>query len=213
MPSAPKRKPTSDKPRSEIPASNTPRSRWPLLLLLATILAAAVAMKLEGRIWWCQCGRHNLWVSDIWTEHCSQHLLDPYTFSHLAHGLIFYAMLAWIPGPWKKLSFSWKLFVANLIECAWEVLENSPLVINRYRQETISIGYTGDSIINALADIAAAIAGVLFAHKFGWKWTLALLLAMELVMLFTIRDNLTLNVIMLVWPIEAIKEWQSAGHM
>jgi len=213
-------KAASRRPDSDISAPGIPRSDiraggswWPWLLSLATVAAAGAAMRSEGRVWWCKCGRWNLWVSDIWSEHCSQHLVDPYTFSHIAHGLVFYGVLAWVPGPWKRMSLAWKLFVANLIECAWEVLENSSLVINRYRAETISIGYTGDSVINSLGDIAAAAAGVLIAHVLGWKLTLALFVLMEVVMLVTIKDNLTLNVIMLVWPIQAIKQWQGAGHM
>jgi hypothetical protein len=208
-------KPRSDKARRDIPRSDIGGrgSWWPWVLALATVAAAGAAMRMEGRIWWCKCGKPNLWVSDIWSEHCSQHLVDPYTFSHIAHGLIFYGVLAWVPGPWRRMSFGWKLFTANLIECGWEVLENSSLVINRYRAETISIGYTGDSVINSLGDIAAAAAGVVVAHILGWKLTLALFVLMEVMMLVTIRDNLTLNVIMLVWPIQALKQWQGAGHM
>jgi hypothetical protein len=187
-------------------------SKWPWLLLLGTVGATAVAERLEGRRWWCACGRSNLWVSDIWSDHCSQHLVDPYFFSHLAHGLVFYGALAWIPGPWNRLSFGWKLFVANLIECAWEVLENSEFIIQRYRAETISIGYIGDSIINSMGDVGAAILGVFVAHLIGWKWSLLLFIVMEVALAATVRDNLTLNVIMLIWPVQAIKEWQSVGH-
>jgi hypothetical protein len=201
---------TTPIPRSP-PTRPTPA--WPWLLSLATAIAAAIIERSEGRIWWCQCGRWNPWASDIWSEHCSQHLVDPYTFSHISHGLLFYGALAWIPGPWRRLSLGWKMFIANLVECAWEVAENSSYVIDRYRHETISIGYTGDSVINSLGDIAAAAAGVLIAHRLGWRWTLLLYAAIELVMLLMIKDNLTLNVIMLVWPIQAIKQWQGAGHM
>ncbi|HMN40260.1 MAG TPA: DUF2585 family protein [Phycisphaerales bacterium] len=184
----------------------------PWIISLAVVGATAGAEWLEGRRWWCACGQGYLWESDIWSEHCSQHLADPYAFSHLAHGLVFYAMLAWIPGPWQRMSFAWKFCVANLVECAWEVLENSEFIIQRYRAETISIGYVGDSIINSMGDVLAAALGVLVARLIGWKWTLLLFVAVEVAMAATIKDNLTLNVIMLVWPIEAIKKWQSAGH-
>jgi hypothetical protein len=171
------------------------------------------AEKWEGRIWWCKCGKPYLWVSDIWSEHCSQHLLDPYVFSHISHGLVFYGLLSWVPGPWKRKSFAWKLFFANMVECAWEVAENSAFVINRYRSGTAFYGYTGDSIANSLGDIAAAALGVYFAHVLGWKLTVALFILIEVVMLIGVRDNLTLNVVMLLWPIQAVKQWQSAGHV
>ncbi len=187
-------------------------SPTPWLAALVVAGATVVVERLEGRRWWCACGKSNLWVSDIWSDHCSQHLIDPYAFSHLAHGLVFYGVLAWLPGPWNRLSFGWKLFVANLIECAWEVLENSEFVIQRYRSETISIGYIGDSVVNSMGDVAAAALGVCVARTLGLKWTLLLFVAMEIALAAMIKDNLTLNVIMLVWPIEAIKKWQSAGH-
>lgn len=186
---------------------------WTHVLSAIVILAAMLAMRAEGRVWWCACGRTNLWVSDIWSEHCSQHLLDAYTFSHICHGLVFYGLLVWLPFKYRRPGFGWVLFIATLVECAWEVLENSPLVINRYRAETISIGYTGDSVINSLADILACVVGVLIARMLGFWKTLALFLIIEITMLIWVKDNLTLNVIMLVWPIEAIKQWQSAGHV
>jgi hypothetical protein len=193
--------------------SSAPSSRWPHALSVFAVLAAILAMRAEGRVWWCKCGQWYPWVSDIWSDHCSQHLLDPYTFSHICHGFWFYALLVWLPFKYKRPSFAWVLFIATLIECAWEVLENSPLVINRYRAETISIGYTGDSVINSFGDILACIAGVFIARALGpWK-TLALFLIFEITMLFWVRDNLTLNVIMLIHPIEAIKHWQSVGHV
>src|SRR5438874_2541194 len=117
-----------------------PRSLWPWLLSGATVIIAATMERSEGRRWWCKCGQWNLWVSDIWSDHCSQHLVDPYTFTHVAHGLVFYGLLAWLPGPQRRMSFAWKFFWANLVESAWEVLENTRWVIDRYRAETISIG-------------------------------------------------------------------------
>src|SRR2546423_1922694 len=132
-------------PLTHSPAHDPRFSRLPWLLSVGTLGAAIAAERIEGRRWWCACGRWDSWGTDIWSEHCSQHLLDAYTFSHISHGFIFYGAMAWTPGPWKRLSFGWKMFIANLVECVWEVLENSTWIIDRYRAETISIGYIGDS--------------------------------------------------------------------
>ena len=125
---------------------------------------------------------------------------------------MFFALLAWLPGPWRRIPFAWQLFLVVFVEAAWEVLENSSFVINRYRTETIALEYTGDSIINSLADILACAAGAFIARALGPWRTLLLFLAMEIALLFWIRDNLTLNVVMLVHPVQGIKAWQSAGH-
>ncbi len=193
--------------------ADTRRSRWANVLSLLVVMVTVVALRAQGRVWWCKCGQWYPWVSDIWSEHCSQHLLDAYVFSHISHGFWFYGFLIWLPLNYKRLSFSWVLLISTIVECAWEILENSPLIINRYRATTISIGYTGDSVINSTADICACICGVLIARALGFWKTLIVFVVFELGALFWVKDNLTLNVLMLVWPIEAIKHWQSAGHL
>jgi len=182
----------------------------PAFLALAAVLAAAtVALLVEGRRWWCACGQPWPWITDVWTSHCSQHGADPYSLTHVSHGLIFYSVLAWLRPRW---GFEWRLCIAIAIAAAWEVLENSPLVIERYRAATMSLEYLGDSIGNALGDIAACGVGFYLARWLGLAWSAAAFAASELILLALMRDNLTLNVLMLIYPVEGIKEWQSAGH-
>ncbi len=186
-------------------------------LTLALLLAVTVFTLYQmGRVWWCVGGEGYagseafLWASDVWSMHNSQHLVDAYSFSHLLHGLVFAWVFYWIK-PLRKQAFTWRLSAAVLLEAGWEIFENTPLVINRYREATMALGYSGDSIGNSLGDIACCILGFLIATGVRWYWSLSLFIATELVMLFVIRDNLTLNVIMLIYPIEAIQQWQTAG--
>ncbi|MDB6118257.1 MAG: hypothetical protein JWO08_2038 [Verrucomicrobiaceae bacterium] len=186
------------------PASLTSTSAgWGAFSLLLT--ATPLALRGEGRSWWCACGQGYAWVSDIWSDHCSQHLLDAYSFSHLLHGLIFYFAAQWLM---PKMRFVWQFWIATFLECAWEILENSPFIIQRYRAVTISLGYEGDSVINSLADVACFMLGFRLAKYLGFSRSLLVFAVTEIVSLATIRDNLTLNVLMLVWPVEAIKAWQ-----
>jgi len=185
----------------------------PWLVIAAILGATVIAMRLEGRIWWCEEGDWSIWISNVWTSHCSQHWFDPYSITHMAHGLIFFCamvLLAHLAPRWS-VPQRWRLCVAIGIAAAWEVLENSPIIINRYRTATMSLDYLGDSIANAVGDIVACAIGFAIARRIGWKWSLGLLLATEIVLLFLIRDNLTLNVIMLIRPIEAVKQWQAGG--
>jgi hypothetical protein len=175
----------------------------------AIAVLTVILLRAEGRIWWCACGKPWPWISDVWTSHCSQHLADPYTFSHLNHGLIFFLVFAAVA---RKVPMGWRLCMAVAIAAAWEVAENSAYVINRYRTATMSLDYLGDSVINSMGDIGACFLGFLLARRIGLWWTLGVIVAVEVVMLAMIRDNLTLNVLMLVWPIKAIKAWQTAGH-
>lgn len=187
----------------------TPRLSRPAMasVFVLTIAATIATLRWEGQGWWCACGELSLWKGNIWSEHCSQHLLDPYSFSHLLHGvLFFFATLLLLP----RAAMPWRLWAAVAVECAWEVLENSPIVIHRYREATISLGYAGDSIFNSVADIGCCTAGFLLALRLGVRRSALVFVLTELVLLATIRDNLTLNVIMLVCPIEAIKTWQMA---
>lgn len=173
-------------------------------------IAAAVGVMLlylwlAGRVWWCACGTPTFFVADPATAHNSQHVFDWYSFSHLLHGVIFLLVLQ-LSAP--RLGAGWKLAIAVGIEAAWEMVENSPIVINRYREATAALGYAGDSIVNSVGDLGFMVAGFFLARAIGWKWSLALFVALELVMLWAIRDNLTLNVVMLLWPLESIKTWQ-----
>lgn len=181
----------------------------PILVLLGVFAVTIAALRLEGRVWTCACGGWDIWKGDVWSSHCSQHLLDPYSITHMSHGLIFWCAMFWLI---PKVSVAWRLVIAASIAGAWEIAENSPYVINRYRSVTMSLDYLGDSVLNATADVMCCMVGFFVARALGvWK-TLALFLLTETVLLFTVRDNLTLNVIMLVWPIEAIKVWQTGAH-
>lgn len=173
---------------------------------VAAVLALTVfLLRLEGRIWWCACGGLKPWDGDIWSAHNSQHILDPYSFTHVLHGVLFFWILAWL---WPRQEFRWRLTLAVVIESAWEVVENSPFIIQRYREVTIGQGYIGDSVINSLADILCCAAGVLLARQLGWRLSLALFIAVEVALALTVRDNLSLNILMLTFPVDAIKQWQ-----
>ena len=142
------------------------------------------------------------------SEGNSQHIADWYTFSHIIHGFIFYGLGAW----WlKSQRLGVRLMAASALELAWEIAENSPAVIDRYRQATMAVGYSGDSILNSMADGGWMMLGFFAAHRMGWKATLATAVIFELFTLFMIRDNLTLNVWMLLAPTDAIRTWQAGA--
>ncbi len=188
-----------------------PARGWvPWVVSMALIGVTVFVLYELGRVWWCEGGRPFLWAGDVWTMHNSQHLVDPYSFSHVLHGVVFAGLFYWIK-PLRKQSLGWRFPLAVLIEAAWEIFENTPLIINRYREATMALGYTGDSIGNSLGDMGSCLLGFVFASCVRWYWSVSLYLVTELVMLYMIRDNLTLNVLMLVWPIDAVREWQSLG--
>ena len=179
------------------------------MFTVGILLVTAMLLKAEGRLWTCACGSLALWAGDIWSSHCSQHLFDPYALTHVSHGFILWFALALVP---RLADHAWRLRLVVALEAAWEIFENSPLVINRYRMATISYDYLGDTVINALGDVVACLLGAVIARRIGPWWTLGFFLVLEIALAFTIRDNLTLNVVMLLWPIEAVKEWQLSGH-
>ena len=183
-----------------------PRKYW--LIALALALAAAAILLMMGRPPICTCDEVKLWVGEVHGPDNSQHLADWYTPSHIIHGFLFY-FLGWLflrrnpPGD--------RLIAAILIEAGWEVLENTNWVIDRYREATMALGYTGDSVINSLSDMLWMILGFGIARRLPVWATVAVALGFELLTLVAIRDNLTLNVLMLVAPIDAIAQWQAAG--
>lgn len=154
----------------------------------------------------CSCGYVKLWEGVVNGPGNSQHLSDWYSFSHVIHGFLFYGAGRWLLRN-KPLGVS--LVAAAVLELAWEISENSPTVIDRYRAATMAVGYSGDSILNSLSDGGMMIIGFLIASRLPWKATAAIAIAFELFTLAMIRDNLTLNVLMLVAPNEAIKVWQA----
>ena len=180
-----------------------------LLLSLGIIIAIVALMFWMGRLPICKCGYVKLWHGGRGDSEISQHLADWYTYSHVLHGVIFYFLL-WLVFR-GRLSVGARLVLATLIEGAWEIFENTPFIINRYRTQTISRDYFGDTIINSVGDILAMIFGFLIASRLPAWVTVFLLIATELVLLYLIRDNLLLNIIMLVYPLEWIKQWQAGG--
>jgi len=185
------------------------RYRWVLAAALGVCAAAAAIELWMGRLPFGPDGRIGLWEGDIWSSEQSQRFADPYTFSHTIHGMLFYAIL-WLVAP--RTSVRARFIAAIMMEGAWEVLENSPIIINRYREATIALGYVGDSVFNSVSDIFFAALGFVFAWRARVWVTVAVILAMELGTLALMRDNLALNIIMLVHPIDAIRDWQMAGR-
>lgn len=180
-----------------------------LLIILAIIIFTGLVEYSFGRTPICTCGYVKLWEGAVNSSGNSQHLADWYTLSHIIHGFAFYCII-WLVDRKKKLSFWTKLVLAVGLEAGWEILENSPIIINRYRTATLAYNYSGDSIINSLSDVVSMAAGFLFARKSPAWLTLVITVFFELLALYVIRDNLTLNILMLVYPIEAIKHWQAA---
>jgi hypothetical protein len=171
------------------------------LVLIATGLLEAFA----GRSLLGPDGRFGLWCGNIWSSECSQRVADAYSFSHIAHGILFFGFL-WIVA--RRFPVWQRYLVALALEAGWELLENSPIIIDRYREATMALGYSGDSIVNSLSDILMMSLGFLLAASVRPRLSLVVLVAMEIGCALWIRDNLTLNVLMLIHPIDAIKHWQ-----
>ncbi len=177
-----------------------------LLIGLSLILIQIVVLYLQGHIFICKCGDVKLWYGALNSSQDSQHLTDWYTFSHIIHGFVFYWFFRLIS---RKRWSVWTCLMLSIgVEVGWEILENSPLIINRYREYTTSLMYYGDSIVNSVSDVVAMIVGFLIARKAPVWASIAIVVFLELWVGYTIRDNLTLNVIMLVYPLDAIKHWQ-----
>ncbi|MGE6741505.1 DUF2585 domain-containing protein [Allorhizobium pseudoryzae] len=176
-----------------------------LTIAFAILLVQIVTEHLMGRLWICSCGTIKLFEPGVNTPGNSQHLADWYTPSHIIHGFLFYGLGLLVL---RKAAFGKRLALATLIEAAWELLENSPIIINRYRSATMAIGYEGDSILNSAMDTVFMALGFLFAARMPVRVTVVVAILFEIFTGWLIRDNLTLNVLMLVWPVEAIKTWQ-----
>lgn len=183
------------------------RKSLPYLLTAAVIAAAAAYLLWIGREPICKCGTVKLWHGETMSSENSQHIADWYTPSHLLHGLIFYGLL-WLVA--RRVPFGWRLLIATLIEIAWEIVENSDAVIERYRAVTISLDYYGDSVVNSVADILAMVAGFFLASRLPVWASVALVIGFELLTMWVIRDGLTLNVVMLLYPLDMVRDWQAA---
>jgi len=190
------------------PFRSSPPNRKPVAFVAALLVIAVVYLRWQGRVWWCACGRWYPVSLNVHSMHNSQHLFDAYSLSHVLHGFLFYGLL-WLAR--RRIAPGWRFAIAAAVEIAWEMMENSPIIINRYRTATIALGYTGDSILNSLGDVASFLIGFAIAKKLGLWWSLAIFIAVELLLLWWIRDNLLLNILMLLWPFDAIRRWQASG--
>ncbi len=216
---------------------------WPIGIAIAFALTSAITLSQMGRVVWCAQGDLAPWSFDIWSSHNSQHILDPYTFTHVLHGVAFYGVLAFLfsDGTKRKIFLSralspdkiasmgdqlWfravilafgklhlrvRLMIAVAIESVWEVVENSQWIIEKYREATISLDYNGDSVMNSMADIGACVGGFMLAASIPVWGSVAFFIIVEIVLALWIKDSLILNIIMLTYPIEAIKQWQSGS--
>jgi hypothetical protein len=179
-----------------------------LCLFFLILAVQVIAERLSGRVWICTCGTIKLWEGEVHSSGNSQHISDWYTPSHIIHGFLFYG-LGWL--LFRRRTIAFRFGLAALIEAAWEILENSPIIIDRYRAATIAYDYVGDSILNSAMDLVWMSVGFLLAWRLPVWLMVALALVAEIATALLIRDNLTLNVIMLVYPIEAIKIWQGGA--
>lgn len=186
----------------------TRRDFWPWFAILLVSVMAVLVLRAERRLWWCACGQLNLWIGNVWSSHNSQHVVDPYSFTHVLHGVVFCGLLAW---ACPLIAPAWRLVAAVAVEALWEIVENSPFIIRRYREATIALDYVGDSVINSMSDIACCGSGFLLARFLGLRRSVILFLVTEGILLLWIKDDLLLNVIMLVYPLESIKAWQMGG--
>ena len=182
------------------------RYRYQIVAVALIVLSAIAALFAQGRIWWCKLGDYFPYVNDAWnSSHTSQHLLDPYAFTHVLHGVMFLWLARLL---FKNFSTAWQFVIAILAESAWEVFENTNFIIEKYRENTASLDYFGDSIANSFGDLLACAFGFWVAAKLGMWKSLAFFVIVELVLLFWIRDGLLLNILMLIWPVDGVKSWQ-----
>jgi len=185
------------------------RRTLPWLAMAAVLAVGVYQLREQGRLWYCSCGYVLPWTNEYWGSNTSQHFLDPASLTHLLHGFVLCGLVALL-APWA--SVAWRLLIAVTIEVGWEVLENSPFVIQRYREGTAAFGYHGDTVVNSAGDVLSCVLGFLLARRLGFWRALAIFLAVEGVLAVWIRDGLLLNVLMLIYPIDAIEAWQAAGH-
>ncbi|HEV7699695.1 MAG TPA: DUF2585 family protein [Pyrinomonadaceae bacterium] len=171
------------------------------------MFVAAVVLWGQGRLWWCPAGDWSPWSWTVMSQHNSQHIVDPYSFTHILHGILEFWLIGLV---FRRVPVAWRLVIAVAIEGSWEIIENSSYVISRYREVTISLNYFGDSIVNSLSDITCCALGFLLAKRLGFWLSALLFVATEIVLVLTIHDSLIINIIMLIWPNEMLRHWQNS---
>jgi hypothetical protein len=195
-----------ENPPSRLPA-------WtPVVGYVVVAAIAAAWLHHAGRIWWCKCGSYVPWSFEIWSMHNSQHFFDPYSFTHVLHGVMFFGLLFGAFKLGKLAGFAIPVEIRHVaamaIEGVWEAVENSQWIIDKYRADTVSLDYSGDSVINSMSDILMCGIGFYIASKLPWQASVALFVVVEIVLLLTIHDSLIVNIILLIHPVQAIKDWQ-----
>jgi hypothetical protein len=183
-----------------------PKLLLPFVATLLVVSGTAIELHRQGRIWFCDCGHILFWSGHAWSAETSQQFFDPYSFTHILHGLVFYGLLAWLI---PKLAVRWRFSLAIVLEALWEILENSNAIIERYREATAALGYQGDTVINSVGDIVACAIGFWLADALGLRRSVITFVLVEAVLLLSIRDSLILNVVMLIYPSHALKVWQA----
>ncbi|HUS12811.1 MAG TPA: DUF2585 family protein [Pyrinomonadaceae bacterium] len=194
-------------PAAPAPASS--EKYWTVLAIVASVVAAAILLRAEGRSWICACGSVQFWSGQICSANNSQHFLDPYSFTHVQHGFLFLWLIAWLLG--RRLNGSWQLVLAIAVESFWEVFENTNFIIDRYRSQTAALGYNGDTVINSFGDILCCLIGFIIARRLGWRRSFIAFGFFELLLIVWIKDSLLLEILMLIIPIDAIRAWQMCG--
>ena len=182
-----------------------PGTIWVAAIGFVVALAMTFALRAEGRLFIGSSNRFLVWVGDICSSNNSQQLFDPFSFTHILHGFLLFWIISLL---FKKILPQLQILLAVLSEAAWEVFENTPFVINRYRSETAALGYSGDTIVNSLGDLLCAFVGILIARQLGFRRSVIVFLVVEVILLIWIRDSLLLEILMLIRPIDAIKQWQ-----
>lgn len=182
----------------------TKRTIWLFIVIGLVLIATAIGEWFEGRWWWCGCPQF-LGTFQAWSSQTSKLFLDPYSFTHILHGVMFCGLVVLIR---RRAQFARQLLTVMIIECCWELIENTNAVIQRYRVATASLEYHGDTIMNSMGDILCCAIGAALAWKLGWRKSIALFVAIEVMLLFWIRDSLVLEMLMLIHPFPAIKSWQ-----
>jgi hypothetical protein len=178
---------------------------FPVVVIVLLVALMALGLWAEGRLFFCSCGEFQFWVGDTCSSLNSQQLFDPYSFTHILHGFLLCWLIALL---FTRLSPPWQLSLAAVLEALWEVLENTNFVIDRYRAQTAALGYTGDTVVNSMGDLFCAVLGFLIARRLGLLPSLIVFVLLEVVLFFWIHDSQLLQILMLIYPVNALKAWQ-----